>query len=106
MSRKKSKLTKTSVDQKMRAAKCCTEQGHSDLFTYVLTDLESIFDLGCPENSQKFLFFRSISQCGGGRLGGVVPPRVQAKPERGWDNRAGERRRGERSNRVQKADNP
>ena len=37
----------------MRAAKCCMEQGHSDQFGCVLSDLESIFELGCPEKKSK-----------------------------------------------------
>ena len=49
---------KSVLTEKMRAAKCSMEQGHSDLFTCVLSDLESIFDLGCPENSQTCLFSR------------------------------------------------
>ena len=58
------------------------EQGHSDLFTCVLSDLVSIFDLGCPENSQKCLFSRLILHCGwGGGLGGV-PPLLECRRSR------------------------
>ena len=38
----------------MRAVKCCMEEGHSDRFQFVLSDLESNFDFGCPENSRKY----------------------------------------------------
>ena len=41
------------MTEKMHAAKCCMEQGHSDQFGCVLSDLESIFDLGCPEKKSK-----------------------------------------------------
>jgi hypothetical protein len=35
----------------MRTEKCCMEQGHLNQFRRVLSDLEAIFDSGCPENS-------------------------------------------------------
>ena len=66
----------------MRTAKCCMEQGVYDHFGCDLSDLESIVDPGCPEKSKNPVItfrYRTILSVKGG-LGGVSPPRAQAKP--------------------------